>query len=41
MYLISSTEKSTSKSDFSVIERKSDGNALPLSIINTVLQEKS
>ena len=32
MFLISSTEKSTSESDFSVIKGKSDGNALPLSI---------
>ena len=32
MFLISSTEKSTSESDFSVIKGKSDGNVLPLSI---------
>ena len=32
MFLISSTEKSTSESDFFVIKGKSDGNALPLSI---------
>ena len=32
MFLISSTEKSTSESDFSVIKGKSDGNVLQLSI---------
>ena len=32
MFLISSTEKSTSESDFSVIKGKSDCNVLPLSI---------
>ena len=32
MFLISSIEKSTSDSDFSVIKGKSDGNVLPLSI---------
>ena len=32
MFLISSNEKSTSESDFSVIKGKSDGNVLPLSI---------
>ena len=31
MFLISSTEKSTSESDFSVIKGKSDGNVLQLS----------
>ena len=32
MFLISSAEKSTSESDFSVIKGKRDGNVLPLSI---------
>ena len=32
MFLISSTEKSTSESDFSVIKGKGEGNVLPLSI---------
>ena len=40
MFLISSTEKSTSESDFSVIKGKSDGNVLPLSINEHCLAKK-
>ena len=32
MFLISSTKKSTSESDFSVMEGKTDGNVLALSL---------